>query len=92
MKAISGTRNRVLLKYVDPEMTKTGGGILTPVGVADESPKGVVMYVSEVDPDGNKPFVQRNDVVYYFKHGGFPVSIEGEKYITIKESDIYAIV
>lgn len=91
MQAIAGTKNRVIVKYIDPSERTTKSLIYVPTTMEDENPRGVVVVVSDHDELGNKPTVKVGDVVGYFKHGPVKIEVDGEKLLVLKEHDIYAI-
>lgn len=92
MKAIAGTKNRVILKHLP--INQRGGPVnllLVAEVTEDKYPQGVVIEVSEHDENGIKPFVKRGDTVAYFRHGATAVELNREDYFIVKEYDIYAL-
>ena len=88
---VSGSKNRVVVLPAAAEV-KTAGGIIIPDTAKEKPQKGVVMATSSKDEDGNAPVVKVGDTVLYGKYGGTEISIEGEDYLIMRESDILAII
>lgn len=91
IKPIAGTKNRVIVKPAAAE-EKTASGIIIPDTAKEKPQKGIVMAISDSDEDGNNPTVKAGDTVLYGKYAGTEVSLEGEDYLIMRESDILAIV
>ena len=82
--------DRVLVKPADAEET-TKGGIIIPDTAKEKPQRGIVKAVGAGKKD--EPMtVQVGDTVMYGKYSGTEISIEGEDYLIMRESDIYAIV
>ena len=88
---VAGSKNRVVVKAAAAE-EKTAGGIIIPDTAKEKPQKGIVAAVSASDEDGNKPVVKAGDTVLYGKYAGTEISIEGDDYLIMRESDILAIV
>ena len=74
---------------------KTKGGIYVPDTAKEKPQEGEVIAVGPGrTEDGHmvKPEVKKGDKVLYGKYSGTEVTIEGEEYLFIKESDILAVV
>jgi chaperonin GroES len=81
--------DRVLIRPLDKE-TNTGG-IIIPDSVKEKSQQGLVMSVGPGKKD--EPMtVKIGDLVLYGKYSGTEVEYDGEKYLIMRESDIYAII
>mgnify|MGYP002621205680 CR=1 FL=1 len=81
--------DRVLVKPAEAEQ-KTAGGIIIPDTAKEKPQKGTVIAVGAGKKD--EPMtVKVNDVVLYGKYSGTEIQVEGETYLIMKESDIYAI-
>lgn len=86
---IAGTKNRVFIKVTNEEKVTTGGIIL--VEDREKSPtEGVVYAVSEQDDTGMQPNVKVGDYVYFPENAPTPLTINGEEFLVIKESMLYA--
>jgi len=69
----------------------TPGGIIIPDTAKEKPQKGVVVAVGKGTKD--KPMtVKVGDKVIYGKYAGTEIPIEGNHYLVMKESDIYAII
>jgi chaperonin GroES len=70
---------------------KTAGGIIIPDTAKEKPQKGTIVAVGNGKKD--EPMtVKAGDTVLYGKYAGTEIIIEGETYLIMKESDIYAIV
>ena len=81
--------DRVLVEPAQAE-EKTVGGIIIP-DTAKEPQKGTVVAVGNGKKD--EPMtVKVGDSVLYGKYSGTEINIDGEHYLIMKESDIFAII
>ncbi len=87
--------DRVVIKPAVAE-EKTKGGIILPDTAKEKPVIGEVVAVGpgKVADDGKKisPEVKVGDKVLYGKYSGTDVTVEGEEYLIMRESDIFAIV
>ncbi len=87
--------DRVVIKPAVAE-EKTKGGIILPDTAKEKPVIGEVVAVGpgKVADDGKKisPEVKVGDKVLYGKYSGTEVTVEGEEYLIMRESDIFAIV
>ena len=82
--------DRVLVKPADAE-EKTSSGIIIPDTAKEKPQKGTVVAVGKGKKD--EPLTVKNgDHVLYGKYSGTEITIEGEEYLIMRESDIYAII
>ena len=82
--------DRVLVAPAEAEQ-KTAGGIIIPDTAKEKPQKGTVMAVGPGKKD--EPMtVKEGDTVLYGKYSGTELQLEGETYLIMKESDIYAII
>lgn len=82
--------DRVLIEPASAE-EKTSGGIIIPDTAKEKPQRGTVVAVGSGKKD--EPLtVKVGDTVLYGKYSGTELSIEGNDYLIMKESDIYAIV
>ena len=80
---------RVLVKPAEAE-EKTSSGIIIPDTAKEKPMEGEVIAVGNGKKD--EPMtVQKGDKVLYGKYSGTEITYEGEKYLIMRESDIYAI-
>jgi len=81
--------DRVLIAPAEAEQ-KTAGGIIIPDTAKEKPQKGTVVAVGPGKKD--EPItVKEGDVVLYGKYSGTEIQLDGENYLIMKESDIYAI-
>lgn len=74
-----------------PAEEKTASGIIIPDTAKEKPQRGTVVAVGPGKKD--EPMtVKTGDTVLYGKYAGTELNIEGEDYLIMKESDIYAIV
>ncbi len=82
--------DRVLIQPAAAE-EKTAGGIIIPDTAKEKPQRGVVIAVGNGKVD--EPLtVKKGDNVLYGKYSGTEITIEGEDYLIMRESDIFAIV
>lgn len=82
--------DRVLIEPAEAE-EKTVGGIIIPDTAKEKPQKGCVVAVGNGKKD--EPMtVKVGDNVLYGKYSGTEINIDGEKYLIMKESDIFAII
>ena len=87
--------DRVVVKPIE-EAETIRGGIIIPDTAKEKPMQGEVIEVGpgRVNEDGKKtPMeVKKGDRVLYGKYSGTEVSIAGEEYLIMRESDIFAII
>ena len=89
MKSIKPLADRVLVKPAEAEQ-KTAGGIIIPDTAKEKPQQGTVIAVGPGKKD--EPMtVKVKDTVLYGKYSGTEIQLDGETYLIMKESDIYAI-
>lgn len=82
--------DRVLVEPAAAEQ-KTAGGIIIPDTAKEKPQKGTIVAVGPGKKD--EPMtVNVGDTVLYGKYSGTEISIDGNNYLMMKESDIYAII
>jgi len=82
--------DRVLIAPAEAEQ-KTAAGIIIPDTAKEKPQKGTVIAVGPGKKD--EPMsVKAGDTVLYGKYSGTEVQWDGETYLIMKESDIYAII
>ena len=82
--------DRVLIKVSEAE-TKTASGIIIPDNAQEKPQKGTVIAVGKGTKE-NPMSVNKGDIVLYGKYAGTELKHEGEEFIIMKESDIFAII
>ncbi len=82
--------DRVVVEPAEAEQ-KTAGGIIIPDTAKEKPQKGVVIAVGPGKKD--EPMtVKVGDTILYGKYSGTEISIDGNNYLIMKESDIYATI
>ncbi len=86
--------DRVIIKP-SPAEEKTKGGIILPDTAKEKPVIGEVVAVGpgKVSDEGKTiaPEVKVGDKVLYGKYSGTEVTVDGEEYLIMRESDIFAI-
>ena len=87
--------DKVLVKPDDVSESKTAGGIIIPDTAKEKPQKGKIVAVGPGRTDENGKIIKMNvkvgDKVLYSKYGGNEIEYEGEQYLIMSESDIYAV-
>ncbi len=87
--------DRVIVKPMEAE-EKTKGGIILPDTAKEKPIEGTIIAVGpgKLTEDGKqiKLEVKEGDKVLYGKYSGTEVTVEGEEYLIMRESDIFAII
>jgi chaperonin GroES len=87
--------DRIIVKASAPEEV-TKGGIIIPDTAKEKPMQGAVIAVGngKITEEGKVlPLqVKVNDQVIYGKYSGTEISMDGEDYLMMRESDIFAIV
>jgi chaperonin GroES len=85
--------DRVIVKALDAE-EKTAGGIIIPDNAKEKPQKGEVVAVGQgkVSDEGEKiaMSLKKGDKVLYGKYSGTEITIDGEEYLIMRESDVFA--
>ncbi len=82
--------DRVIVKAAE-KAEKTASGIIIPDTAQEKPQKGEVVAVG----NGTKDFpmtVKVGDTILFGKYSGTEIEIEEEKYLLLKETDIFAII
>ncbi len=88
--SIKPLADRVLVQPA-PAEEKTSGGIIIPDTAKEKPQKGTVVAVGDGTKD-NPITLKIGDNVLYGKYAGTELSFEGQDYLIMRESDIYAVV
>ncbi len=88
--SIKPLADRVLVQPA-PAEEKTSGGIIIPDTAKEKPQKGTVVAVGEGTKD-NPVTLKVGDNVLYGKYAGTELSFDGEEYLIMRESDIYAVI
>ena len=86
--------DKVLIKRIDAEET-TKGGIIIPDTATEKPQEGKIVSVGSgrVKNDGTVvPLeVKKGERVLFSKYGGTDITIEGDEYLILEESEILAV-
>lgn len=81
--------DRVVVRRVESE-AKTAGGIIIPDTAKEKPQRGKVVAVGSGKKD--EPMtVKVGDSVLYGKYSGTEITIDGDDYLIMRESDIFAV-
>jgi chaperonin GroES len=87
--------DRVVVKAAEAE-EKTKGGIILPDTAKEKPVEGTVVAAGpgKISDNGElmKMTIKVGDKVLYGKYSGTEVTIDGEEYLIMRESDIFAII
>ncbi len=87
--------DRVVVKPREPEEV-TKGGIILPDTAKEKPVEGDIVAVGSgrISDDGKKIAMELKvgDKVLYGKYSGTEVKVDGEDYLIMRESDVYAII
>ena len=82
--------DRVLVQAAEAQETSSGG-IIIPDTAQEKPQKGKVIAVGDGKPD--EPItVKVGDSILYGKYSGTEITIDGEDYLIMRESDIFAVI
>ncbi|MBK8344417.1 MAG: co-chaperone GroES [Bacteroidetes bacterium] len=82
--------DRVLVQAATPE-TVTKGGIIIPDTAKEKPQKGTVVAAGPGKKD-EPVTVKVGDTVLYGKYAGTEITVDGQEYLIMRESDIFAII
>tara|TARA_Y100001949_G_scaffold41051_1_gene33342 strand:+ start:2760 stop:3053 length:294 start_codon:yes stop_codon:yes gene_type:complete len=86
--------DRVVVKPLSEEDSKTPSGIYIPDTAKEKPQEGEVVAVGPGEPNDNgekiKPDVEKGDKVVYSKYGGTEIKVEGIEYLILSSRDILA--
>ena len=92
--AIQPLDDRIVVKPNESEET-TASGLVIPDTAKEKPQRGEIVAVGEGKTADNglivKPQVKTGDQVLYGKYAGTEITIEGEDYLIMRESDIFAV-
>lgn len=88
-------QDRVVVKAAEAEEISKGG-IILPDTAQEKPQQGEIVAVGpgKITDNGEliKPQVKKGDKVLYGKYSGTEITVEGEEYLIVRESDIFAII
>ena len=92
---IRPTADRIVVQRQETETT-TAAGIVMPDSATEKPSRGTVIATGKgkTSTDGTVQPMEINtgDQVYFGKYAGTEITIDGEEYLIMRESDIFAIV
>ncbi len=87
-------QDRVVVKAAEAEEVSKGG-IILPDTAKEKPQQGEIMAVGpgKISDSGEliKPQVKKGDKILYGKYSGTEITVDGEEYLIVRESDIFAI-
>ncbi|HON11891.1 MAG: co-chaperone GroES [Fibrobacter sp.] len=87
--------DRVLLKPMEAEQ-KTAGGIIIPDNAKEKPQKGEIVAVGpgKMNDKGQRieMTLKKGDKVLYGKYSGTEITVDGEDYLILRESDVLAVI
>jgi chaperonin GroES len=87
--------DRVLLKPMEAEQ-KTAGGIIIPDNAKEKPQKGEIVAVGpgKINDKGQKieMTLKKGDKVLYGKYSGSEITVDGQDYLIVRESDVLAVI
>ena len=87
--SIKPLHDRVIVK-ADAAEEKTAGGIIIPDTAKEKPQRGTVMAAGPGKKD-EPTTVKAGDKVLYGKYGGTEITVDGQDYLIMRESDVLAI-
>jgi chaperonin GroES len=87
--SVKPLQDRVLVKPAEAE-TKTAGGIIIPDSAKEKPQRGTVVAAGPGKKD-EPTAVKAGDTILYGKYSGTEIQIDGQDYLIMRESDIFAI-
>jgi chaperonin GroES len=95
MAKIRPLGDKVLIKRLEAE-EKTAGGILLPDSAKEKPKKGKIIAVGEgrqLESGEKAPLqVKKGDTVLFGSYAGTEVTVDGEEYLLMSETEVLAIV
>jgi chaperonin GroES len=86
--------DRVVVKRSEP-MTKTAGGIIVPDSAADKPQEGEVIATGTGSRDETGKIVpldvKKGDRIVFSKWSGTEITVDGQEYLVMKETDIIGV-
>lgn len=93
--AVKPLADRILVKRIEQEEEKSGGGIIIPDTAKEKPQEAKVVEVGpgKLDENGKRiPLeVKKGDRVLISKYGGAEVKIDGEEHLILREDDVLAV-
>ncbi len=91
MAEIIPIRDKIVVKKIE-DPAKTKSGLTIPDGSVERPTKGEVIAVGEgkLTDDGKvlPMVVKKGDFIVYPKYSGFPINVDGEEFLILKEEEV----
>ncbi|MBI2877284.1 MAG: co-chaperone GroES [Candidatus Tectomicrobia bacterium] len=88
--------DRILVRRVTEEETKTAGGIIVPDTAKEKPQEGQVVAIGsgKVLDNGQRqaPEVKVGDRILFGKYAGSEVKVDGEELLMMREDDVLAVI
>ncbi|HPE96790.1 MAG: co-chaperone GroES [Chitinophagales bacterium] len=88
--SIQPLADRVVIKPA-PAETKTASGLVIPDTAKEKPQQGTVMAVGPGKKD-EPTTLKVGDTVLYGKYSGTEISVDGDDYLIMRESDVFAVI
>ena len=91
---ITPLADRVVIKSSE-ELEKTAGGIYVPDSAKEKPQEGEIVAAGKGRVEDGKDIpmeVKVGDKVLYGKYSGQEITVDGDEYVIMRESDIFAII
>lgn len=96
MTEIRPLHDRVIVRRIDTNETKTSGGLYIPDSAKEKPQEGEVVAVGKgkVLDSGNRldPDVKAGDRILFGKYSGTEVKLDGEEYLIMREDEILGVI
>jgi chaperonin GroES len=93
---ITPLHDRVIIKRIEENETKTAGGLFIPDSAKEKPQEGEVIAAGEgkYKEDGTRQSldVKAGDRVLFGKYSGSEIKLDGEEYIIMREDEILGII
>jgi len=83
--------DKVIVKPDEVSESQSTGGIIIPDTAKEKPQRGEVVALGPGEGEDSPMHVKVGDKVLYSKYGGTELEYEGETYLIMSESEIYAI-
>jgi len=91
MSELIPIRDNIVVKKIE-DAAKTKTGLVLPDGAVERPTKGEVIAVGDgkLTEDGTvlPMVVKKGDIVVYPKYAGFPMKVDAEEYLILKENEV----
>ena len=96
MTEIRPLHDRVIVRRIETDQTKTSGGLFIPDSAKEKPQEGEVVAVGKgkVLDNGTRldPDVKAGDRILFGKYSGTEVKLDGEEYLIMREDEILGVI